>query len=345
MALFRAQARGPVFNQIATELEAECLNHWKNGRQQCEAASMTGNPCKLPKHTPEVEHISGFIYKSVCDCGRKVGSREDPYNAKQANTQFYQQIEQECQCSKLERIHFPIFEPSIKEYKAATLNETQDALSVLSVGELTPEQERASLVRQASTTEYLPGMLTLSSPPGLLPVYSSWSLVCLGPSSLYSHNLGLSDSYHPGFLSSTNYLLPWDVTVFSSSAKTQQNWPFVNKHANRGRRNRSSNSNLPQFTVKVFIGVEYECTSGHRFMLAAPDKMLKAAPGSIVKDTGHKIAESEMPLYYPCACRAGKLAQLMRLHVVTPKAPVHCTLNPKVGKFHVTSNFKTMCTL
>ena len=41
-----------------------------------------------------------------------------------------------------------------------------------------------------STTEYLPGMLTVCSPPGLLPRFSSWSLVCLGPSSLYSHNAG-----------------------------------------------------------------------------------------------------------------------------------------------------------
>lgn len=37
-----------------------------------------------------------------------------------------------------------------------------------------------------------------------------------------------------------------------------------------------------------------------------------------------------MPIYFPCACRGGKLAQLMRLHVVTPKAPVYCTLSPKV---------------
>jgi len=67
-------------------------------------------------------------------------------------------------------------------------------------------------------------------------------------------------------------------------------------------------------------------------MLSAPDRILKAAPNSIVKDTGHKIAESDMPLYFPCSCRAGKIAQLMRLHVVTPKAPVYCTVYPKVSK-------------
>lgn len=65
--------------------------------------------------------------------------------------------------------------------------------------------------KQHSTTEYLPWMLHNSSPIGLLPKFSSWSLVCLGPSSLYSHNIGVQDQ--PGFISGTNYLLPWDVTV------------------------------------------------------------------------------------------------------------------------------------
>lgn len=222
-----------------------------------------------------------------------------------------------------------MFQPSIKEYKAATLSECDEPLSVLSdrSAELTPDLER-NLSRQPSTTEYLPGMLTLSAPPGLLPHYSSWSLVCLGASSLYSHNVGLSDSIYPGFLAGTNYLLPWDVTVYS---KSKSAWPQMNKHSVRGRRSRPTNT-LPQFTVKVFIGIEYECPRGHRFMLAGPDKVLRPSPNSMVKDTGHKIAESDMPLYFPCPCRASKplTAQLMRLHVVTPKAPVHCTLNPKV---------------
>lgn len=143
-----------------------------------------------------------FLTTAACDCGKKQGSREDPYNAKQANYTFYQQLSKDCVCSTLERITFPVFQPSTKEYKAATLTECDEPLSVLSdrSGELTPDLERA-LIRQPSTTEYLPGMLTLSAPPGLLPYYSSWSLVCLGASSLYSHNIGLSEALYPGFLS------------------------------------------------------------------------------------------------------------------------------------------------
>jgi len=72
--------------------------------------------------------------------------------------------------------------------------------------------------------------------------------------------LGLPESYHPGFLSSTNYLLPWDVTVESKSKKA---WPAINKFGNRARRGRPINT-IPH-TVKVFIGVEYECSAGHRY--------------------------------------------------------------------------------
>ena len=45
-------------------------------------------------------------------------------------------------------------------------------------------------IRDFSTTEYLPCMLHVHSPPRILPRYSSWSLICLGSSSLYSHNAG-----------------------------------------------------------------------------------------------------------------------------------------------------------
>ncbi|KAG6441688.1 hypothetical protein O3G_MSEX001949 [Manduca sexta] len=67
--------------------------------------------------------------------------------------------------------------------------------------------------RQPSTTEYLPGMLHTASPAGLLPAFPSWSLVCVGASSLYSHSVGLPEHLQPGFLPHTNFLMPWDCAV------------------------------------------------------------------------------------------------------------------------------------
>ncbi|KAH0550329.1 protein SMG8 [Cotesia glomerata] len=203
-----------------------------------------------------------------------------------------------------------------------------------------------SLVRQPSTTEYLPGMLHTESPAGLLPQFSSWSLVCLGPSSLYSHNLGLQ--HQAGMLPTSAFLLPWDVTVRLEHQKDKGSfWPMVgDNHSSHNYNNRGKNyQNInalkcrkskggKEFVVKIFVGVEYECPRGHRFMASAPDKVLKATGSGIVKDSGNKVTSNtaDMPLYFPCPCRQPKplIAQLMRIHVVTPKAPVHVTLNPKV---------------
>ncbi|XP_011266292.1 protein SMG8 [Camponotus floridanus] len=209
-----------------------------------------------------------------------------------------------------------------------------------------------SLVRQPSTTEYLPGMLHTESPSGLLPQFSSWSLICLGPSSLYSHNLGLQ--HQTGIFPTSAFLLPWDVTVRLEHQKERSSslWPMVgftgsdhgihggycsrggknfqNINTVRGRKSKGGK----EFVVKIFVGVEYECPRGHRFMASAPDKVLKTTGNGIVKDSGNKVTSStaDMPLYFACPCRQTKplIAQLMRIHVVTPKAPVHVTLNPRV---------------
>ncbi|XP_022901917.1 nonsense-mediated mRNA decay factor SMG8 [Onthophagus taurus] len=302
--LFAAQARGPKFEEYRAKIVGNCKTYWENSRQLCESPSLTGNPCTLPKHNDELEHNSGVRYIAACDCGRIQRPREDPYTTVLANHVFFKQASKECACSGLDRIEFEMKDKNL-------------------------EFETELKQREVSSA-----MLTTISPRSFVPDFSSWSLVCLGPSSLYSHNLGLLEAHQPGFLNSTNYLLPWDVVVYSKPK------PIISldqhldpqKFLLRQKRIRTNNTRVPQFTVKVFIGVEYECPRGHRFMLAAPDRVLRATPGSIVKDTGHKITESDMPLYYPCPCRPTKplTAQLMRLHVVTPKASVYVTVNPRV---------------
>lgn len=52
------------------------------------------------------------------------------------------------------------------------------------------ESKEKCIYRQPSTTEYLSGMVHTLSPAGLLPTFPSWSLVCVGHSSVYSHNSG-----------------------------------------------------------------------------------------------------------------------------------------------------------
>ncbi|XP_057374680.1 nonsense-mediated mRNA decay factor SMG8-like [Daphnia carinata] len=187
--------------------------------------------------------------------------------------------------------------------------------------------------RDFSTTEYLPCMLHVNSPTGILPRYSSWSLVCLGSSSLYSHNAGLSDQ--PGFLAGSGFLLPWDIPVrlqHNESNGLESRRAHNLGYSGKGKRIKQGQH---EFTVKIFIGVEYECPRGHRFMSSSPGRVLKATGAGLVKDSAQLITQNDVPLYLPCPCpynRGGKalIAQLMRLHVVTPKAAVHVTVDPKV---------------
>lgn len=97
------------------------------------------------------------------------------------------------------------------------ISEVSDPEEVSSVNEIViqvggqenEEEIEKTIYRQPSTTEYLSGMLHTLSPGGLLPQFPSWSLVCVGHSSVYSHNLGLPEHAQSGFLSGANFLLPW----------------------------------------------------------------------------------------------------------------------------------------
>ncbi|XP_073826726.1 nonsense-mediated mRNA decay factor SMG8 [Musca autumnalis] len=192
-------------------------------------------------------------------------------------------------------------------------------LKVKETDAISEETTDRTIYRQPSTTEYLPGMMHTQSPAGLLPQFPSWSLCCVGASSVYSHNHGLQEHFQSGFLSGSNFLLPWDVQVrLEHSAQ----WAYEKtRYRKMGE----------VFVLKIFVGFEYECPRGHRFMMSAPDKILRGGSG-ILRDSGSKVVYNNMPLYFPCPCRTKKfdVAQLMRIHVVTPKAPVNVSLDPKV---------------
>lgn len=165
-----------------------------------------------------------------------------------------------------------------------------------------------------------------------MPQFPSWSLVCIGPSSVYSHNSGLPEHVQSGFLSGANFLLPWDVQVRLENAAS---WALSYDKSRNRRKPQPMHDNMMDgqvFALKIFIGFEYECPRGHRFILNTPDKILRGGSG-MVRDSGSKVAFNDMPLYFPCPCRNTKpsVAQLMRAHIVTPKAPVNIIVEPKVS--------------
>lgn len=169
----------------------------------------------------------------------------------------------------------------------------------------------------ASTEEYLAGMPTTATPSHLLPKYSSFSLLCTGPSSFYSHVAGLH-----GFVAGSNYLLPWELR-FKQDQQQQQQQRTQRRYIRR----------RDDLYAKIFIGFEYECPRGHRFLMAAKDRVLKAASCAHLKANVAELVNSEMSVYFNCLCSQPAkpfVAQLMRIHVVTAKSAVRVTMTLRV---------------
>ncbi|CAL1543691.1 unnamed protein product [Lymnaea stagnalis] len=191
--------------------------------------------------------------------------------------------------------------------------------------------------RQHSTTEYLPYMIHTKSPAGLLPLFSSFSLCRLGSSGLYSHAVGLE---LPGFLPGSNFLLPWDIPVKTE----QEKWPSVSETFGSGkkRQQRKLSKTAPLETaetvtsVRIFLGMEYECPRGHRFFCSGPDKVIKVSSNSIVKDNAGRLVNMDMPLYTACHCKQPKgcMSQLMHVYIVTPRDIPNCPpVRVQIGPF------------
>ena len=137
---------------------------------------------------------------------------------------------------------------------------------------------------------YLPGMTHSESPSGLLPRFSSWSLVSIGKNSHYSIHNGLNQ---PGLLTNHNYLIPWDIIVSKHSAISSVDKQLIasRKNSINYKKNESISSQVASLslssqqtvTVRAYIGMEYECPCGHRFFCSGPDKISKVSSNGNVK--------------------------------------------------------------
>ncbi|XP_021346373.1 protein smg8-like [Mizuhopecten yessoensis] len=141
--VFYQFARGPACEKYLKQLEAACEKYWKNGHQLCEEVSLTGNHCVNPlhrllhqeaeteesAHLPVMSHSSQMKTKAVCNCGRKQADKDDPFDHKAANFDFYDALEKVC-CEELEHIEMPVFQPSTTEVRAGQLLTTPDSKTV-----------------------------------------------------------------------------------------------------------------------------------------------------------------------------------------------------------------------
>ncbi|KAG9263718.1 protein SMG8 [Astyanax mexicanus] len=340
----------------------------------------SGEKPEMDHNPPILYHNSRGRSTSSCNCGRKQAPREDPFDIQAANYDFYQIVEEKC-CSKLERINFPVFQASTpdpapacdevtrsaevapsgevdrlkeKETVTHTPGDSTGLSLALSLGQSTDSlgpygdgaeghEKRPSVDRQASTVEYLPGMLHSGCPKGLLPKFSSWSLVKLGPAKAYNNLTGLEQ---PGFLPGSAFLLPWDVVIRSRSEDDPSSlealdggpssWPAPNKApaGKRGSAGGVGRGRRRDDVARAYVGFEYEDSRGRRFLSSGPDKVVKVLGQGGAKEPATRALNSDMPLYIPSPAQGRGIkphyAQLARLFVVVPDAPLEITLSPQI---------------
>lgn len=189
------------------------------------------------------------------------------------------------------------------------------------------------LKKQISTNESVISHMLTRNPveADKIPAFPSWALTHLGSSTIYSHSSGVNQS---GLISGARNLHSWDVPLKKVNFKAlQSRFPNLAENAmKRASFNPSRHGQDLGITAKIFIGMEYECPRGHRFISASLDQALRT---SKEVGTGSRFVNNDVPLYLACPCRGSTankplVAQLMRIHVVTPKAPVRVLFTPNV---------------
>ncbi len=236
-------------------------------------------------------HRSTVSIVSACNCGKRQGNRDDPFTVVEANYAYYAELEADC-CRDLERVAVPVH-----AFRDDLLGGDEAGADLQSLANLTAGSSGKN--KNSNRSRCISAMLTKATPANHLPAFPSWSLIHLGSSTLYSHSSGVGQ---PGFLTAAKHLHAWDVPLKKIDWKgLQARWPNLAENAmKRSNFNPSRKGIEMGVTAKIFLGMEYECPRGHRFIAAGLDKAMRSAKEAGI---GAKFANNDVALYLACPCK------------------------------------------
>ncbi|CAL8098900.1 unnamed protein product [Calicophoron daubneyi] len=195
---------------------------------------------------------------------------------------------------------------------------------------------------------------------GDFPRYPSWSIYALGKYFSYSHSSGLSCR---GFLRNSNFLLPWDATIGSGSWSAGGRGGKLSRNKYRGRMDSDTVKLFIGFEMECPLGHRF-------FLAGPDRAMDGPMQSSQVRRAVHGLLTRDLPLFMPCRCQrsssqpnttmkrgtnigtnpewVGKSgaspsesgttpgrdktvwAQLSRIYLAIPAAPIRVRLQPRV---------------
>eukprot|EP01135_Chromosphaera_perkinsii_P005431 Nk52_evm6s349 gene=Nk52_evmTU6s349 len=296
-------------------------------------------------------HESSFRSLQGCNCGRTRKIREDPFHVKEANFLFFEDVS--C-CKDLPALQFPI---TSAEFVPETPGRMQLDMPVKFDIHFRSKQDRPkfpswSLLKVGDASVYNPS-LGLEPHEGfvkgsnyLLPwefplqvenrksrrtsvtggekiqiKRSEGEMFWKGNSNLDTPPFACLDECMSLSYEYENSAGDCIDVVASRLAQGQ-------KRANVKKHYAAENCK----TFVCYVGYEYECPQGHRFLASSPDRITKVSQNSVVKDVAVKLIACDMPIFKACQCSSNvqKYAQLMRIYIVTPPSPAAMMLDPSV---------------
>jgi protein SMG8 len=300
-------------------------------------------------------HTTGKSVVCTCLCGKLQKEIEEPFRLADANVYF---VEEDCcaECitqshmhlvttEEQEHIHHPTAAGVVGGGKArhGSRQKVDKTNNATRSGALFDESALEELLKgPMAGGEMTPAALDHHRPAAPIP-----ALKCckVGARSDYVPSTGLKCA---GFIAGTNFMLPWDVMVArrkqeeaggsggdgssSGGGGAQKGTKKVWKSSDKDKDKDKAGSAMQ--TTRCYVGYEYECPRGCRFMDASPDRRVQQTASGYAKGTALPLLKSNMPLFVACpgfkCSRSRNLAQLSRLHLVTPKTAVKFGFIPRI---------------
>lgn len=288
-----------AWEKVHAVLEAK----FQKGNRRCEAVSVLGNQCILPRHVlpptkgtpglPCKRHTTGHDRKTYCNCGACVLTQVEPFHLPLSVRQYYVGC-----CAKLPRLEIT---PETKEWVATVLTERH------------PYSQRNGLQQPGLAKEYctlVPFLDDTVAAAGAAEALAEWEFPSLSPGAPPA----AAPVPKPSPKASARPISA-DQVLVSTDHHEQGGW----------------------------VGYDYECTAGHRFILPASAILALVSPGQQAARvlSMREALSSPVALYARCRCRAktaesdagGGLAVLQRVYLVAPRR-TSLRLSPRV-EFHV----------
>ncbi|CAG8561680.1 2805_t:CDS:10 [Ambispora leptoticha] len=137
-----------------------------------------------------------------------------------------------------------------------------------------------------------------------------------------------------------------DANNFQSSSRDSKNGDYLKdkrsrrntRTAQKKEREKTSASTLlnNQNFSRGYVGVEYECPNGHRFMSCGDGQVCKRGHINHTQESAKDLLDKDLPIFILCPCNNTLngpptiTAQLQRIIIITPDSHLSVILNPSI---------------